>query len=205
MIKKYSLKALEQAINFALALDEESPGKIAALQGKMVEMIITPLNVRFLIRFEDGQLKLLDDCPDEPDTQIQSSPIGLIRLSLLPASQARSLFNDSVRMSGDVELGQSVKKLIDELDIDWEGHLAHFTGDVVAHQLGSLFRQGLAFQQRIRHSMHANLTNYLQEETRLFPAREEVDDFFHDIDHISMDVERLEAQITLLTATHETL
>jgi len=204
MIKKYSLKALEQAINFALALDEQTPEKIAALQGKIVEMIISPLDVNFFIRFEDGQLKLLDDSPIAADTQIHSSPIGLIRLSFLPASQARSLFNDSVRMSGDMELGQSVKKLIDDLDIDWEGHLAHFTGDVVAHQIGSLFRQGHAFQQRIRDSLRNNLGSYLQEEARLFPPREEADDFFHDIDQLSMDVERLEAQINVLTAAHET-
>ncbi|MGQ3890753.1 ubiquinone biosynthesis accessory factor UbiJ [Legionella sp. CNM-4043-24] len=204
MLKKYSLKALEQALNFALALDEQSPDKINALQGKIVEMIISPLNVNFFIRFEDGQIRLLDSSPIEADTRIHSSPIGLIRLSFLPASQARSLFNDSVRISGNVVLGMKVKQLIDELDIDWEGHLAHFTGDVVAHQIGSLFRQGRAFQQRIRQSVHNNLSNYLQEETRLFPPREEVDDFFHDIDQTAMDVERLEAKINLLSATHET-
>ena len=44
-------------------------------------------------------------------------------------------------MTGDVELGQQVKTLFDEIDIDWEGHLARFTGDVVAFQVGSLFRQ----------------------------------------------------------------
>ncbi|MCK1850929.1 YihY/virulence factor BrkB family protein, partial [Legionella pneumophila] len=33
-----------------------------------------------------------------------------------------------------------------EIDIDWEGHLAHFTGDVVAHQIGSFVRKGLEFK-----------------------------------------------------------
>jgi ubiquinone biosynthesis protein UbiJ len=204
MIKKLSLKALQQAINFALALDEETPNKIAAMHGKIVEIIISPLSVNFYISFENGQLILLDQCAHHPDTIIHSSPIGLIRLSFLPASQARSLFNDKVRLSGDIELGQNVKKLIDELDIDWEGHLAHFTGDVVAHQVGSLFRKGLAFQQQLGKSLQKNLTEYLQEEVRLFPPREEVNDFFNDLDHLVLDVERLEAQINLLTASHET-
>ncbi len=177
MIKKYSLKALQKAINHALALDESMPTKIAALQGKVLEIIIAPLGVNFFIHFDHQQLELLADYDGRADTIIHSSPLGLIRLSFLPVSKARSLFNDKIRLSGDVELGQQVKKLFDELDIDWEGHLAHFTGDVVAHQLGSLVRQGLAFKKQLGQSLRHNVTDYLQEELAAVPPREEIDDF----------------------------
>ena len=200
MIKKYSLLALQKAINHALALDESTPSKIAALHGKVIEVVITPLDVNFFITFEDHELKLLDECSKKADTIIHSNPIGLIRLSFLPPSQARSLFNDKIRLSGDVELGHEIKKLFDELDIDWEGHLAHFTGDVVAHQLGSLFKQGVAFQRQLGSSMRHNVTEYLQEELHVFPPGEELADFFADIDRLALDVERLEAQIQLLVA-----
>lgn len=203
MIKKYSLKALQKAINHALAMDESMPDKIAALHGKVLEIIITPLGVNFFIQFEQQQLQLLADYENHPDTIIHSSPVGLIRLSFLPASKARSLFNDKIRLSGDVELGQQVKKLFDELDIDWEGHLAHFTGDVVAHQLGSFFRQGLAFKKQLSESIRHNITDYLQEELRAFPPREEIDDFFNDIDQLVLDVERLQAHFNQLMANHE--
>lgn len=196
MIKKYSLKALQLAINHALSLDESMPTKMKPLQGKVLEIIIAPLGVNFYIRFVDHTLQLLPEYDQVPDTIIHSSPLGLIRLSLLPASKVRSLFNDRIKISGDVELGQHVKKLFDEIDIDWEGHLAHFTGDVVAWQLGSLVRQGLAFKQQVSESMQYNLTGYLQEELRLFPSKEEVDDFFHDIDALSLSVERLNAQLS---------
>ncbi|WED42811.1 ubiquinone biosynthesis accessory factor UbiJ [Legionella cardiaca] len=204
MIKKYSLKALQTAINHALSLDESMPTKIAALDGKVIEIIVAPLGANFFILFEEGQLKLLADYEGHPDTIIHSSPLGLIRLSFLPASKARSLFNDKIRLSGDVELGQEVKKLFDELDIDWEGHLSHFTGDVVAHQLGSLFRQGLSFKRQLSESMRNNFTDYLQEELRVFPTREEMDDFFSDIDKLALDVERLQAHVNQLMAKHET-
>ncbi|MDI9818991.1 MULTISPECIES: SCP2 domain-containing protein [unclassified Legionella] len=203
MIKKYSLKALQQAINHALALDESSAGKMAALQGKVLEIIIAPLGVNFFIHFDERQMKLLADYEGHPDTTIHSSPLGLIRLSFLPASQARSLFNDKIRLSGDIELGQQVKKLFDELDIDWEGHLAHFTGDVVAYQLGSFVRQGLTFKKQFGDSLRHNLTDYLQEELALFPSGEEMNDFFNDIDQLSLDVERLYAHFNQLKAQHE--
>ncbi|CAM4384730.1 MAG: Ubiquinone biosynthesis accessory factor UbiJ [Legionella sp.] len=203
MLKKYSLKALQKAINTAILLDEQMPLKLQELNGKTLEMIIAPLNVRFFIQFNQGTVELLDHSEDEADTVIHSSPLGLIRLSLLPASKARSLFNDKIRMSGNMELGQQVKKLFDEMDIDWEGHLAHFTGDVVAHQLGSFMRKGLSFTKRIDESMRQNMSEYLQEELRILPSQNELEDFYKEVDELSLSVERLQAHVNHLISRHE--
>ncbi|QDP71682.1 hypothetical protein FOG18_03400 [Legionella israelensis] len=203
MLKKYSLRALQKAINHALALDPQIPYKISQLHGKVLEVIVAPLSVNFFIRFDEQKIQLLAHYEGSPDTTIHSSPLGLIRLSFLPASKARSLFNDNIRISGDMDLGQQVKKLFDEMDIDWEGHLAHFTGDVIAHQLGSLFRKGRDFTQHFHESMRLNMTEYLQEELRMFPSRRELEDFFNEIDELSLDVERLQAHIQKLMVEHE--
>jgi len=93
--------------------------------------------------------------------------------------------------------------LFDEIDIDWEGHLAHFTGDVVAHQIGSLVREGQAFKERITSSLRRNVTEYLQEEVRLCPPSEELRDFFNDVDDLSLRSERLTAHINQLLVEHE--
>ncbi len=198
MIKNYSLLVLQKAINHALTLDESMPEKIQALHDKVLEIIISPLNVNFFMRFSQQELQLLGEYEGLPDAIIRSSPLGLIRLSFLPASKARSLFNEKINISGDIELGQHVKKLFDEIDIDWEGHLAQFTGDLVAYQVGSLVRQGLTFKRQVSHSIRQDLTEFLQEELRVFPPKEEINDFFNDIDALSLSVERLAAHVNLL-------
>lgn len=203
MIKKYSLKALEKAINYALRMDEDLPQKMKPLQGRVVAVVIAPLGVRFFILFEDRGLRLRDAFEGTVDTTIHSSPLGLIRLSFLPASQARSLFNEKIRLTGDVELGQEVKKLFDALDIDWEGHLAQFTGDVCAHQIGSLFKKASQFHQRLGQSLRHNSREYVQEERQLLPSREEVEDFFAEVDEARLEVERLEAQLKKIVGAHE--
>jgi ubiquinone biosynthesis accessory factor UbiJ len=202
MLKKYSLKTLQKATNAALSLDEHMPEKLQALDSNVLKIMITPLNVHFFIRFANQEILLLENYEGTPDTIIHSSPIGLIRLSLLPTSKARSLFNDKVHMSGDIELGQQVKQLFDQIDIDWEGHLAQFTGDVVAHQIGSLVRKGIHFKNHINESMRLNISEYLQEELSLVPSRNELDDFFNDIDALSLDVERLTAHINQLMSSN---
>lgn len=203
MLKKYSLKALQSAINQAIKLDPQMPTRLLALDEKVLKMIIAPLEVHFFIQFKEGQMLLLDEYDAAPDTIIHSNPIGLIRLSLLPASKARSLFNDEVRISGDIELGQKVKQLFDEMDIDWEGHLAYFTGDVIAYQIGSFVRKGLSFGKQLKQSMSENTTEYLQEELRVLPSRLELEDFYQDIDELSLTIERLEAQVTHLLRSYE--
>ncbi|HAT2037257.1 TPA: hypothetical protein I8Z92_002721 [Legionella pneumophila] len=203
MLKEYSLKALQTAINQAMKLDEQMPQKIQKLDGKTLEMVITPLNVNFYIRFKGSEMQLLHRIDGRPDTIIHSNPIGLIRLSLLPTSKARSLFNDKIRISGDIELGQSVKKLFDEIDIDWEEHLAHFTGDVVAHQIGSFVRKGLEFKNQFSTSMQQNITEFLQEELRICPSRNELEDFFAEVDELVLSVDRLQAHINNLMSDDE--
>lgn len=203
MIKTFSLMALQTALNQALSLDESRRSSIQALHGKVLELIISPLNIHFFMCFQHTEIQLLSQSSQAPDTIIHTSPLGLIRLSLLPASKVRSLFNDSIKLSGDLELGQQVKRLFDELDIDWEGHLAHFTGDVVAHQIGSFVRQGIAFKRRLNTSVTQNITSYLQDDCRLFPPREEINDFFHDVDDLVLRVERLSAHINQLLTQYE--
>lgn len=203
MIKNFTLKALQKAINHALSLDETRLDELKMLEGKVLRVVINPLTVSFYIVFSQNQLQLQSDYEGAVDTTIQSNPIGLIRLSLLPASKVRSLFNDQITISGDVELGQAIKKLFDEIDIDWEGHLARFTGDVVACQVGSLFRQGISFKNRALDSLNRQTSEYLQEELRLLPPHEEIEDFFKEIDELSLHVERLAAHFNQLVTHYE--
>lgn len=200
MIKQYSLTLLQKAINQALLLDESIALKLLPLHDKRLKLIIRPLQVHFFIHFVDGELHLLAESHLPADTVIESSPLGFIRLSLLPSSKLRSLFNDGIRIEGDLELGQTVKKIFDTLDIDWEGHMARFTGDVIAHQMGSVFRQGLNFQRGLSSSFRRNISEYLQEELRLFPGQEELNDFFNEVDNLHLEVERLECHIKDLSS-----
>lgn len=201
MIKELSLRTLEQAIRSALALDEKSSTRLAALDGKTLALVILPLDVRFFIEFAHSSLFIKAHTDHIPDCTIKSSPMGLVRLSLLPASKARSLFNDHIKMEGNAEFGEAVKALFDDLDIDWEGHLAYFTGDVVAHQIGNVVRKGAAFTEHLRNSFKHQFGDFLKEELRVSPGQEELRDFFDDVDIIRADVERLAAKIALLKDT----
>ena len=195
MIKKYSLMALQTAINQALKLDLNMPEKISALHGKVVKIMIAPFNIDFYLGFSEQQIQLMDEWDGVVNTVIESSPWGFMRLSLLPAAKARTLFNNQVTISGDVGLGQAIKQLFDGVDIDWQSHLATLTGDVFAHQVSQLVAQGKAYQQQVTSSLQATLSDYLHEELRWFPPEEEIRDFFADVDTLALQLERIEARM----------
>jgi ubiquinone biosynthesis accessory factor UbiJ len=197
VIKNYSLRLLETALNTALGLDEFVQRKLIAFDSKTILICLMPFQWHFFMRFASGRVVLMLESEDKPDTVIYSTPIGLIRLSILPASKARSLFHDGIRMEGDIQLGQQIKQVMDEIDIDWEGYLAHFTGDMVAYQLGSGFRRMKQAAQQVHNSLTFQMTAYLQEEVALLPSREAVYDFCEDVDKLVLDVERFEAKLKL--------
>ncbi|NBX85334.1 MAG: hypothetical protein EBQ95_06995 [Gammaproteobacteria bacterium] len=203
MLKKLSLQALQFALNQALGLDKTITEKLKPLQGKIIEIVIMPLQVHFYICIENEQMILLEQTLEKPDTIIHSRPLGLIRLSLLPSSKARSLFNDEIQISGDVELGRKLKKIFDSIHVDWEGHLAYFTGDVVAHHIGKIVRKGRHLTNQYADSFKKHTHEYLVQEMQWVPEKQELEQFYKDVDDLRLRTERLAAHIEYLLAHHE--
>lgn len=202
MLKEYSLPPLQFALNRALSLDPNHIEKLKPFLEKCIKINIVPLNFSFFMRFIDNEiaLKASDSC--EPDAILHASPIGLIRLSLLPASSARSLFNDRLRIEGDTELGMQLKQLFDSLDLDWEGHLARFTGDMVAQQFGRFIRKSVEKTKAIHQSFKRQTQEYIYHEAAVTPSQAELANFYDDVDELMLDTERLEAKITLFIEQH---
>jgi len=198
MIKKYSLIALEKIINQTFSLDDTMAERLQKLDGKVLKIVINPMQIELFLSFANQKIHLTNHSDHTPDTIIHSKPLALLQMGFLPSNQIRSLFQDKIHLSGDAELGQEVKKLFEELDIDWETHLARLTGDAVAFKIGDIFRRGKAWQQQVTSSLHATISDYIHEEAQIFPPREEVNDFFHAIDDLALAVERLQAKINQL-------
>ena len=197
MLKQYSLHMLETTINAALKLDEHAAEKFAGIDGKILKILVLPLNFSIFMQFSAKGIQLLPTDNLQPDATIVSHPLGLIRLSVLPASQARSLFHDGVRVEGDVEFAQQVKIIFDELDLDWEGSLARFTGDMVAYRIASTVHSVKRFVEHSQQSATFQLSSYLHEELAIIPTSEEMRDFFDEIDELALKVERLAAKINM--------
>lgn len=188
--------ALETALNQALGLDPDSFAQLEQFEDKLIALELQGTGLTLFLLPGRAGIRVMSAAAGEPDTIISGTPLALAELGLGDAR--RVLFAGEVIIRGDVETGQAFKRLLDNLDIDWEEQLSRYTGDVVAHQLGDLFRGLRHWGQQARRTLGRNLAEYLQQESRQLVTREAVDGFSHGVDQLRDDSERLQARIMLL-------
>lgn len=188
-------KLIEKALNQYLSLDPESPDRLKKLKNKCVTLELLGPNIIFQLVFNETiHIKFNDFLI--PNTTIKGTPLSLLRMTL--TEDRKQFFSDDVSIEGDLELGQQITDLFDQLEIDWEDYLSRFTGDVFAHQVGNIFRRIRQFNFRANETLTRNVNEYVHEEAAWFPTREALSDFFSDIDTLRMDIDRMSAKIAAL-------
>jgi len=189
--------AMELAINRYLALDPAAARRMQALAGKVIGIELRDVNVRFFMLPSQDQLHVHGHFDGEADTVLRGTSLAMARMSLSEhASDA--LFSGDVEISGDVELGEQFRAVLDSIDIDWEEQLSRFTGDVIAHQVGNLVRGVVNWSKKAGDTLQQDVAEYLHEESRLLPVRHEVDEYINAVDELRAAVDRLQMRVQRL-------
>mgnify|MGYP001554117043 FL=1 len=190
------LAGLEIAINRYLSLDAETLSRLAALSGKVIAVELRGLGMTLYMAPHGGGIQLLSDYRGTPDTVISGTPWSLARAGY--GGDRGALFAGEVEIRGDVTLGQRFEAVLREIDIDWEEQLSRLVGDVAAHQVGNLVRDTLKWGAKSAETLGRDVTEYLQEESRHLPQRDEVNAFLAAVDKLRDDAERLAARVKRL-------
>lgn len=196
-MSKNFLSPLASAINHYLKLDPESKTRITKLKNKMIAIELLPLKIKFYCEFTDDGVHLEKKTERTPETIITGTPLQMLGV-MLHRSKRHQFFSDDVTISGDAELGQQTIELFDEMQIDWEEHLAALIGDVTTEHISQLIKRSLKWARNTEKSFTDNISDYIHEEKEWLPARVALQDFFNDVDTLRMDVDRLEARLNNL-------
>ncbi|MCF6234900.1 MAG: SCP2 sterol-binding domain-containing protein [Gammaproteobacteria bacterium] len=190
------INLLEKAFNHYLSLDPLTPEKLTQLDNKIIAVELTDASQTLYFTFTDQHVEITLTLtePESANTIIKGSLFSLAKIGLEKPSSA-SIFSSNIEIQGDTELGKQFQKMLQEIDIDWEEQLSHYTGDVIAHQAGSAARTLQDWAKQTFGTLKQNTTEYLQEESRDLPHPIEVNTFLSDVDQLRMDIDRLEARI----------
>lgn len=189
-------EALETSINLVLKQDPATLEKLNALQGKVIAFEFTDLDLTlYLFPHSEGvQVQYLYDA--EADTSLQGTTLSFINMSLGDATEI--FFKGSVRIKGDIDLGQRFKRIIDQLDLDWEEWLSQYSGDIIAYKAGNFIDNISSWHQSALKTLELDMKEYLQDESRLNPQFRELEKFSQDISLLRDDVARIEARLLRL-------
>jgi ubiquinone biosynthesis protein UbiJ len=187
---------LEEIGNRALRLDADTLRRLGEMDGKVIGLRVLrdaqpPLE--FFVFPSAAGLQLREQVDRIPDVTISASSVMFARLAF-----GRPLAAGEIQVSGDMDLGQRFQRLLGKIDIDWEERLSHFTGDIVAHQLGNAARGLRVFGRQAFDTLTRDVSEYLQEEARLVARREQVERFLNDVDRLRADTDRLEKRLERL-------
>jgi ubiquinone biosynthesis protein UbiJ len=188
-----TLSFFASLINRAIASSPEAIAKAECLNGQCIAIDVTGLPIKFYLVFTEGKLSLPLAITGQAQASVKGTPLSLLRL-LLSASANVLSFKEQLSLEGEIEYLQTLKQVLQAIDIDWEEKLSHFMGDIPAHQLGNLAKDTRQWGQQSATNLRLTISEYLQEELQYFPAREQVEDFMAEVDIVRDDVERLQAR-----------
>ncbi len=193
--------ALESALDLYLKQDPDALRRCAALQDKVIAVNLTGTEFTVYFLPDAEGVKVLGFYEGEPDTLLRGTPAGFARLTLEAREDA--LFHGAVEISGDTDVGRQFQDILAGVDWDWEEQLSRFTGDAVAHQLGEVARKGMKWLDESGETLQQDLSEYLQEESRLLPTRTELGAFLDDVDQLRADTDRMAARVQRLLKSRE--
>jgi ubiquinone biosynthesis accessory factor UbiJ len=194
MILSALLKPMEKLVNGILALDKEKAQQLQSLAGKVIQIQFLPIDFSCYLIIHHHTVQLANSTDEFPHTVIRGTPIALTHLLY---HQAKML-PENVSITGDLLVLQSLKNIIGTIEIDWEEQLARYIGDIAAHTVCQQWRNMCRYQRNAITSFIRSNKEFWQEELQIFPPRNELTDFFDDVDTLRNDVERLAARIELI-------
>jgi len=166
-------KALEVALNRALALDPDTRAALRALDGQRVALALTSPPLALEVRVDGDALRVGPvDAAAEPDLGVRSTLAGLLgQLPMFRRDDAPPV--GKLRIEGDAELARRLQ---------------------VARALAA----GLAQAKVAGRNLAETAAEFVTEESRDVVPRAELDAFHDDVDALRDDVERVAAKLARL-------
>ena len=201
-MKDLVLSVLEKIINTYLQLDIEILDLIKNIDGKIIKVNIKDWFFIIFIAAHADRLQLLSNYEGNPDTSITGNFFDLLKIGREKGTQ-QALFKYEIEIDGDIEVGETIKKILFSMNIDWEEQLSRLIGDILAHKMGAKFRHTKSVGKQAMHTLRKNITNFLQKETDTLPTQIEVETFICDVSELQNDINRLQARLQRLMSRNK--
>jgi ubiquinone biosynthesis protein UbiJ len=191
-------RALEAALNRALALDPDTRDQLRALDGRRIALRLDapPLAVQVRV---DGERLVVGpvDAQRDPDLGVRGTLGALVaQLPMFRRDDAPPV--GRLHVSGDAELARRLQRLAERFDPDWQHPFATVFGDVLGVQIANAVAGALKQARASTRSLAQSAAEFVTEESRDVVGRDELNAFHDDVDALRDDVERLAARISRL-------
>ncbi len=189
-IKTAVLALLEKQLNAIIGLDPVIVRQLGAMEGRVVEIHCLEPDVQCYLYLEASGVRLAGYHEGSVDASIKGT---LVAFTELASNRALDIGDVAgLESGGDPDILEQLSQAHRSAELDWEALLCRCFGDVGGHMLAQGFRFASRQAEKVRTVAADNLGEYLQEELRLLPSRNEVEAFSSDIAELQYAVDNLE-------------
>ena len=189
------LRPAEAALNRGIGASSTAQAALLRVGGRVLTLEFTDLALSVGVAATDVRLRLEGEPAGQPDACIKGSVLAF--LGMLAGAESGPRIGRII-IEGDADVAEQFRELLRLALPDPEEELSRLVGDILAHQLGRAVRGATAWGRRSLETLGANLSEYLQEESRSVVPRAELDEFAGEVDRLREAVDRLDARVRKL-------
>lgn len=194
-LRKLAGRALETALNHTLSLDPDTQQKLAALDGRRVQLHLRGPELALAVTVEQGRLRV---GPPDEDSQLRVAATPGSLLGMLMRRGEDGVAPGKVEIAGDADLARRLEKLASTFAPDFEEAFARTFGDVLGVPIARAVRQGLAHARETASHLAEDGADWVRDEAQLVMGPGEVEDFLDGVDALRERTERLESRLARL-------
>ena len=197
MTMNISSKKLAPLLDYAIARYLRADpllvtASLKKMAGKVVGLSLEVPELEVFLLIKEDTIRVSADYSGQPDTWIRGNFFDLVKLGLDKDGDTSAAHMEII---GDVQLGQRLQQLFSEIEFDWEELLAPIIGDVATHQLSEGLSLANNFVARCMDSLTFSSGEFLREELKITPTRQEIAYFIDGVEKLRDTVERLDARL----------
>ncbi len=196
-LRKLAGRALQSALNRALALDPDSRHTLRSLEGRSVQLHLRGPELALAVTVTDGNLQVGPPQSDD-HLRVAATPGSLLALALRCNDAGPA--PGQVEIAGDADLARRLQHLARSFAPDFEEAFAQTFGDVFGVPLARAVREALGHARESASHFTEDGAAWLRDEIRVALAPDEVETWLDEVDSLRERSERLDARVRRLTA-----
>jgi len=184
-------KVIEMILNEAIRLDEMQGRAFEPLEDSVIAVNLNDIKLNFFFLFTAYGVSVSNDKTQTADSTIDTTFAEFIALP-------KEAGLPKAKFSGNEVKAEQFIHALATLEIDWEEHLSHYTGDLIAFKIGHGVRSLLKAKQSAKEQAGDTLKEYLQFELQATPTKSQVDYFNQQVTSTAKALDGLETRIDQL-------
>ena len=196
-LKPLAGRALETALNRALALDPDTRAALSPLDGRRVSLALESPPLALEISVHGGFLQVGPPVR-EADLAVRGTIGGLLGQLPFFIDAARGRPAGRLHVSGDAELARRLQQLAAGFDPDWQQPFVAVFGEVIGVQVAQAAAAALRGAREAAAGLARAGAEFVTEESRDVVGRAELAAFHDDVDALRDDIERIAVRVARL-------